>query len=222
MNPLTYLIINLAIVLLIRRGALQVQSGVLTSGQVVALYNYMTQILVELIKLANLVVTMNRGWASWNRIDGVLQMQPSLSFAQNEAPAILRDEAVRFDRVSLNYHTTGDEALTDISFTALRGQTIGIIGGTGSGKSSVVHLIPRFYDATSGTVYVNGTDVRSWDPEALRGRVGFVLQKAVLFHGTIRENLLWGRPDASDAELMEAVRLAQADDVVAAVRSVLA
>ena len=216
MNPLTYLIINLAIVLLIRRGALQVASGALTSGQVVALYNYMTQILVELIKLANLVVTMNRGWASWNRIDDALHREPSLAGPAGGEREAGGEEAVRFDGVSLNYHTTGDEALSDISFTAYRGQTIGIIGGTGSGKSSVAHLIPRFYDATGGRVSVFGTDVRLWDLESLRARVGFVLQKAVLFKGTIRENLLWGDPDADDEALWKAVRVAQALDVVEA------
>ncbi|MBQ6594962.1 MAG: ABC transporter ATP-binding protein [Clostridia bacterium] len=216
MNPATYLIINLAIVFLIRRGALQVQSGVLSRGQVVALYNYMGQILVELIKLANLVVTMNRGWASWKRIDSVLRKEPSMAFVPDGQGTLRADEAVRFDDVSLSYNETGDAALTGISFTALKGQTIGIIGGTGSGKTSVVGLIPRFYDATSGTVYVDGTDVRLLGRDDLRRRIGFVLQKAVLFKGSIRDNLRWGREDADDAALADAVRLAQAEDIVAA------
>ena len=216
MNPVTYLLINLAIVWLIYTGAVRVDGGILTSGQVVALYNYMSQILVELIKLANLIVTMNKAAASWNRIADALALRPDMSSPQTSAPAIVRDEAVRFDHVSLSYKGAGSESLTDVDFTALKGQTVGIIGGTGSGKTSVVELIPRFYDATGGSVQVNGVDVRNYREDELRDKVGFVLQKAVLFHGSIRDNLRWGKDDATDAELTAAIAAAQATDVVAA------
>ena len=216
MNPITYLLVNFAIAWLIYTGALEVSAGVLKPGEVVALYNYMGQILVELIKLANLIVTMNKGLASWKRIEDVLNIRPDMDSPEKPVPAIVNDEAVRFDHVSLQYNNAGAESLTDIDFTALRGQTIGVIGGTGSGKSSVVGLIPRFYDATSGAVYVDGVDVRDQDEATLRGKIGFVMQKAVLFHGTIRDNLRWGKPDATDAELNEAIAAAQADDVVKA------
>ena len=216
MNPITYLLVNFAIAWLIYTGALEVSVGVLKPGEVVALYNYMGQILVELIKLANLIVTMNKGLASWKRIEDVLNIKPDMDSPEKPVPAIVNDEAVRFDHVSLQYNNAGAESLTDIDFTALRGQTIGVIGGTGSGKSSVVGLIPRFYDATSGAVYVDGVDVRDQDEATLRSKIGFVMQKAVLFHGTIRDNLRWGKPDATDAELDEAIAAAQADDVVKA------
>ncbi len=216
MNPITYLLVNFAIAWLIYTGALEVSVGVLKPGEVVALYNYMGQILVELIKLANLIVTMNKGLASWKRITDVLNIKPDMDSPEKPVPAIVNDEAVRFDHVSLQYNNAGAESLTDIDFTALRGQTIGVIGGTGSGKSSVVGLIPRFYDATSGAVYVDGVDVRDQDEATLRSKIGFVMQKAVLFHGTIRDNLRWGKPDATDAELNEAIAAAQADDVVKA------
>ena len=216
MNPITYLLVNFAIAWLIYTGALEVSVGVLKPGEVVALYNYMGQILVELIKLANLIVTMNKGLASWKRIEDVLNIRPDMDSPEKPVPAIVNDEAVRFDHVSLQYNNAGAESLTDIDFTALRGQTIGVIGGTGSGKSSVVGLIPRFYDATSGAVYVDGVDVRDQDEATLRSKIGFVMQKAVLFHGTIRDNLRWGKPDATDAELNEAIAAAQADDVVKA------
>ena len=216
MNPITYLLVNFAIAWLIYTGALEVSVGVLKPGEVVALYNYMGQILVELIKLANLIVTMNKGLASWKRIEDVLNIKPDMDSPEKPVPAIVNDEAVRFDHVSLQYNNAGAESLTDIDFTALRGQTIGVIGGTGSGKSSVVGLIPRFYDATSGAIYVDGVDVRDQDKATLRSKIGFVMQKAVLFHGTIRDNLRWGKPDATDAELNEAIAAAQADDVVKA------
>ncbi len=216
-NPVTYLLINLAIAYLIYTGAVQVSVGVLTPGEVVALYNYMGQILVELIKLANLIVTMNKAAAGWTRISDALAIEPDMSSPEVTAkPAITNDEAVRFANVSLQYKKAGSESLTGIDFTALKGQTIGVIGGTGSGKSSVVRMIPRFYDATAGEVYVNGVNVRDWREDELRDRIGFVLQKAVLFKGSIRDNLRWGKSDATDAELKEAIRLAQAEDVVAA------
>lgn len=215
-NPVTYLLINLAIAYLIYTGAVQVDGGVLTPGEVVALYNYMGQILVELIKMANLIVTMNKAVAGWNRIADVLKLEPDMVSPETSAPAITCDEAVRFENVSLHYKNAGGESLTGIDFTALKGQVIGVIGGTGSGKSSVVRMIPRFYDATAGNVYVDGVNVRDWREDDLRARIGFVLQKAVLFKGSIRDNLRWGKPDATDAEIEEAVHIAQADDVVAA------
>ena len=216
MNPITYLLVNFAIAWLIYTGAVEVSAGILKPGEVVALYNYMGQILVELIKLADLIVTMNKGLASWKRIEDVLNIAPDMVSPEKPVPAIVNDEAVRFDHVSLQYNNAGAESLTDVAFTALRGQTIGVIGGTGSGKSSVVGLIPRFYDATAGAVYVDGVDVRDQDEAALRNKVGFVMQKAVLFHGTIRDNLRWGKPDATDEELNQAIAAAQADDVVKA------
>ena len=216
MNPLTYLIINFAITYLIYTGAIQVDSGALTQGQVVALYNYMSQILVELIKLANLIVTMNKAAASWRRIADVLAIQPDMASPAVTAAAPSGDVAVAFHNVSLQYKNAGSESLTGIDFEARRGQTIGIIGGTGSGKSSVVGLIPRFYDATAGEVLIDGVNVRDYAEDELRGKIGVVMQKAVLFQGSIRDNLRWGRPDATDAEILSAVDAAQAADVVSA------
>lgn len=213
MNPVTYLLINFAVAYLIYTGALQVKAGALTGGEVVALYNYMGQILVELIKLANLIVTMNKALASWNRIHDVLKLEPDMADGDAAAPAP-GEEAVRFDDVSLRYATAAEESLTGVSFTARRGQVIGVIGGTGSGKSTLAALIPRFYDATSGAVYVDGQDVRAWPQQALRARIGYVPQKAELFEGTIRDNLLWGDENASDEAILQAVETAQAADVV--------
>jgi len=216
MNPVTYLLINLATAYLIWTGAVQVGGGALTAGQVVALYNYMGQILVELVKLANLIVTMNKALASWNRIYDVLKIEPSMADDGKAVPDAACREAVRFDHVSLRYAHAGGESLTDVHFTAMKGQVVGVIGGTGAGKTTLANLIPRFYDATAGAVYVCGTDVRAWPQDALRSRIGFVMQKAQLFSGTIRDNLRWGAPDATDEALMEAVDAAQAADVVSA------
>ncbi len=240
LNPLTYVIINLAIVLLIDVGNIRVQSGVLTTGQVVALYNYMSQILLELIKFANLIVTINRALASANRISDVFEIPAEGSGIPDAGPvtesvSLFAPEGpgtqlpvppadsestevphVEFRNVSLRYHEGSDEALSGISFKAMKGQTIGIIGGTGSGKTSLVNLIPRFYDATDGTVLVDGTDVKEQDSVTLKERIGIVPQKAVLFAGTIADNLRWGDKDASDEELMEAASLAAADDVIRA------
>ena len=216
LNPLTYVIINLAVIALVRQGAVRVDAGLLTRGQVVALYNYMSQILVELIKFASLTITVNKGWASWKRVADVLAMEPAMEDRAAAAPAAdAAAPAVTFEHVSLRYPGAGGDALTDIDFVAMPGQTIGIIGGTGAGKSSLAGLIPRFYDATAGCVRVNGADVREYPQAELRRRVGFVLQRSVLFQGTIRDNLRWGRPEADDAALEEAVRLAQASEVVA-------
>jgi ABC-type multidrug transport system fused ATPase/permease subunit len=217
-NPLTYVLINLAIILLLWTGAIRVDGGTLTQGKVIALYNLMGQILIELIKLANLIVTVAKAAASAGRIETVLNMQPTLELieASSQDEEKNEDERIRFEGVSLRYTEGADEALTDISFSVRRGETLGIIGGTGSGKTTLVNLIPHLYDVTSGTVLVNGKDVRCKDmQEYLRERVGVVPQKAQLFKGTIRDNLLWGRADADDDSLWTAARLAQAEDVIA-------
>ncbi len=212
MNPVTYVLINVAVIALIWTGAIRVNSGALSQGQVVALYNYMSQILVELVKMANLIITMTKAAACGNRIGAVL------SFKTDQLDGELEPETrrgkVEFRNVSLRYPGSGAEALQNISFAAEPGQTIGIIGGTGSGKTSLVNLIPRFYDATEGSVLVDGVDVRQFQKNALRSRVGVAPQKAVLFRGTIRSNLLWGNPNATEAELQEALRVAQAEEIV--------
>lgn len=213
MNPLTYIIVNLFIIRLIQTGAVEVSLGTLTQGQVVALYNYMSQILVELIKLANLIITVNKAAACGKRLSDVFAISSSMTY-KNETIEITDSPAIEFDHVSLTYQNGGEEALTDLSFSVKRGETVGIIGGTGSGKSSVVHLIPRFYDASKGTVLVNGVDVKKYDKETITNLVGIVLQKAVLFQGTIEENLRWGNKTATSEELMEAIELAQAKDFV--------
>lgn len=225
MNPMTYLIINGALIALLWTGALGADSGRITQGQVVALVNYMSQILVELVKLASLIVSINKAAACANRVAAVFEVQPSMSKecvgACERKPSLTETEeqssddcAVEFSHVGLTYQGAGEEALTEIDFTAKRGETIGIIGGTGSGKSSVVHLIPRFYEATRGMVKVDGRDVRSYDLFELRSKIGVVPQKAVLFAGTIRENLKWGNPNASDEELLAALETAQAREFV--------
>lgn len=217
MNPVTYIMINGALVALIWTGAIRINMGTLTQGQIVALINYMSQILVELVKLANTIIMTTKCVACGNRIQSLLEVNSSLedgnvSFEpeQNKKPAL-----VEFDHVALAYKGAGEASLEDITFTAEPGQTIGIIGGTGSGKTSLVHMIPRFYDATEGSVRINGQDVKSYRLEELRQNIGIVMQKAVLFHGTIRENIRWGNPDADDKQINEALELAQASEVVA-------
>ena len=214
LNPVTYVIINLAIVALIRTGALRVESGALSQGDVIALYNYMSQILVELIKLANLVLNITRAVACCNRIGAVLEIESSQHSPQTEPETTADAPAIEFRRAGLRYAGTGGDALDGISFRAEKGQTIGVIGGTGSGKTTLINLIPRFYDATEGSVLVDGVPVEQYPLESLRRRIGVVPQKAVLFHGTIRENLLWGDPDAGDGTLREALRAAQAEEIV--------
>ena len=220
MNPVTYVIINGGIIALIYAGAIQVDLGIITQGEVVALVNYMSQILVELVKLANLIITVTKAIACGNRVGAILETDPGMKDGTAAHPEFVgeREPAVAFCHASLKYKNGGDEALTDLDFTVQKGETIGIIGGTGSGKSSLVNLIPRFYDVTEGSVKVNGTDVRDYRIQDLRGKIGIVMQKAVLFKGTIRENLMWGNETASEEELMEAVRAAQAEDVVAGKR----
>ncbi|MBQ8642109.1 MAG: ABC transporter ATP-binding protein [Clostridia bacterium] len=217
MNPVTYIIINAAVIVLIYTGAIRVETGIITQGALVALYNYMSQILVELVKMANMIIQLTKAAACARRISDVLNTEPGQSFPETD-PAEKSGEnvpAVQFRHVSLRYGGAGDESLTDINITVPAGSTVGIIGGTGSGKSSLVSLIPRFYDATAGEVLVNGINVRDYPASVLRGKIGYVLQKALLFHGTIRENLRWGNPDASDGELLEAAELAQAGDITA-------
>lgn len=212
MNPVTYVIINLAIIWLIHTGAVRVEAGILTQGAVVALYNYMSQILVELIKLANLIINITKSIACGNRIQAVLDIKPDLESGNSSC----NEGSVEFDHVNLRYKNAGADSLSDITFTAAKGETIGIIGGTGSGKSSLVNLIPRFYDAASGEVKVGGVNVKDMDVEQLREKIGVVPQKAVLFHGTIRENMQWGVTNASDDEIMEAIEAAQGLDVIKA------
>ena len=212
-NPLTYALINAAIILLIWTGAIRVHSGILTQGQVIALYNLMGQILIELIKLANLIVTVAKAAASASRIEGVLKMQSSLQILPNGEKKT--EEFIVFDHVFARYNEGGDEALEDISFTAKRGEVIGVIGGTGSGKTTLVNLLPHFYDVSGGQVRVDGMDVRfAGMQEYLRTRIAVVPQKAQLFKGTIKENLLWGKADATDEEMLAAARIAQAEDVI--------
>lgn len=211
LNPVTYVIINIAIVVLVYTGGVRVNVGDLTQGEVVALYNYMSQILIELIKLANLIVTVTKALASADRISSVMEKESSLDKYNNIEKS---NSFIEFDDVSLKYKNASDESLSDISFKAERGEVIGVIGGTGSGKSSLVSLIPHFYDAVSGTVYVNGADVKSIDTQSLREKIGFVQQKAVLFKGTVRDNMKWGKKDAADDEIISALKLACVYDVI--------
>lgn len=244
MNPFTYVIINVATIVLIWQGAFQVDGGAITQGELIALVNYMSQILIELVKLANLIVTITKSLASASRVESILKQESSMICVEDVradslsgrsgrlvssqkngqrdgskeelTDAFMCDEkiAVQFDHVSLTYSKAGEESLTDIHFTAKAGETIGVIGGTGSGKSSLVNLIPRFYDATRGCVLIDGVDVKEYPLKQLRQKVGVVPQKATLFKGTIRENLCLGYADASDEELMEALTVSQAREFV--------
>ena len=222
MNPLTYVVINAGLMVLIYVGALRVEAGILSQGQVVALVNYMSQILVELVKLANLIITVTKAVACGNRIQSIFEIPPGMdapsriSEDSSKKASSVKDETgtVEFNHVSLRYHKGGEQALTDIHFKAGKGDTIGVIGGTGSGKSSLVNLIPRFYDVEQGCVRVDGRDVREYPLAMLRDKIGVVMQKAVLFQGTIRENLLWGNENATDEELWEAIKAAQAEEFV--------
>lgn len=215
MNPLTYILINGAILLLIWTGAWQVEDGVLSQGQVVALVNYMSQILVELIKLANLIITVTKALACANRIESVFEQKSSMEFVNTPVQENRESEdIVVFENVGLTYLNGGAEALSDLNFRIKRGQTVGIIGGTGSGKTSLVNLIPRFYDATRGRVLVDGMDVKEYPEHQLRRKIGVVPQKAVLFGGTIEENIRWGKENATDQEIAEALRVSQAQEFV--------
>ena len=216
MNPLTYIIVNVALVVLLWTGAIRVDSGIITQGAVVALVNYMSQILVELIKLANLIIQITKALACAKRIESIFEVENSqqIEALTQQVNTKNTEDVIRFDHVGLTYQGGSDESLTDIDFTVKRGQTIGIIGGTGSGKTSVVNLIPRLYDATRGTVLVDGQDVKTYDPDTLRSKVGIVPQKAVLFKGTIRENLLWGNENATEEQLEKALEISQAKEFV--------
>ena len=216
MNPVTYVVINAAVILLLQAGAIRVNAGSLTQGEVVALYNYMSQILVELIKMANLIITLTKSMACAGRIATVLDVRSSQRDGEMTLPDDAPRGAVAFENVSLRYRGAGDDTLQGVSFSAQPGQTIGVIGGTGSGKTSLVSLIPRFYDATEGRVLVDGADVTKLQKAELRRRIAVVPQKAMLFKGTIRSNLLWGNEDATEQELTDALGVAQALDVVAA------
>lgn len=223
MNPLTYIIVNGAIIALIYVGAVRVDIGDLTQGQVVALINYMSQILVELVKLANLIISVTKAAACLNRVESVLAVKPDMNegdvrwksnFSETDWDLKNKIPVVEFSHVSLTYKGTSDTSLSDINFCAKKGQTIGIIGGTGSGKSSLVNLIPRFYDATDGTVKINGRDIKEYQTENLREHIGVVLQKAVLFKGSIADNLRWGKEDATEQEMYEALDISQAREFV--------
>ena len=213
MNPVTFAILNLSVAYLIYKGAIYVNMGELSQGQVVALYNYMSQILVELIKFANLVLTITKAIACGNRIEELMEMKSSMKDG-TVTEFIPSENHIEFNDVSMKYQGDSEESLSNISFTVKRGEKIGVIGGTGSGKSSLINLIPRFYDTSSGNVKIDGRDVKEYKLEALRERIGIVPQKAVLFHGTIRDNLKWGNENATDEELYEALKIAQAKEVV--------
>ncbi len=234
MNPLTYVVVNTGLIVLLYIGAVRVEAGILSQGQVVALVNYMSQILVELVKLASLIITVTKAVACGNRIQSIFEIPAGMGQSDSCGEVVdgvtcetqvsgetdkksgeqILVGTVEFEHVSLRYHEGGEEALTDIHFKANKGDTIGVIGGTGSGKSSLVNLIPRFYDVEQGSVKVDGKDVREYELTALRDKIGIVMQKAVLFKGTIRENLLWGNENATEEELWEALRIAQAEEFV--------
>ena len=218
MNPLTYVIVNGGIVALLYVGAIRVDSGAITQGEVVALVNYMSQILVELIKLANLIILVTKAIASGNRVWAIFEYKNTLiereETTSDENYDKYKEYAVVFDNVCLKYNDSKEEALSNINFKVKKGETIGIIGGTGSGKSSIVNMIPRFYDATEGDVFVDGINVKNYRKDELRKKIGIVLQKSVLFKGTIRENIMWGNENATEEEINEAIRIAQAKDVV--------
>ncbi len=223
MNPLTYVVVNVAIIALIWTGAIRVNEGSLTQGQVVALYNYMTQILVELIKLANLIINITKSLACANRIDSIFKIENSMKSGTCDGNDISSFQAaaneknipaVEFKNVSIRYKGAGDESLSNVNFTVMKGETIGIIGGTGSGKSTLVNMIPRFYDATDGEVLIDGKNIKDYQIPYIRNKVGVVMQKALLFKGTIRQNMCWGKKDATDEEIMQALETAQAKDFV--------
>lgn len=215
LNPVTYVIVNIAIIVLIWVGAIEVNAGIISQGLVLALYNYMSQILVELVKLANLIINITKSMACANRISAVFDIQPSLKGAKSDAAADNDNNiAVEFRNAVLTYKNNAEPSLFNVNFKVRHGETVGIIGSTGSGKTSLVNLIPRFYDVNEGEVMVDGVNVKNYTLETLREKIGIVPQKAVLFKGTIRENMIWGKNDASDAEIMSAIDTAQAADVV--------
>lgn len=223
LNPVTYVIINVALIMLLQKGAIRVDSGAISQGDVVALVNYMSQILVELVKLANLIVTLTKAMACASRIEATMEVSEGMEFASecnngdnngNETAVDGDDTCVVFNRVNFTYEGGGAEVLTNMDFSVRKSETVGIIGGTGSGKSSLVQLIPRFYDATVGSVLVNGKNVKDYEIDELRKKIGIVPQKAALFKGTIRENILFGAPDADEDAVMEAITVAQAKEFI--------
>lgn len=216
MNPLTYVVVNVSIIALIWIGAIRVNSGTLTQGQVVALYNYMSQILVELIKLANLVINITKALACAGRIDSVFQVESSMQYGEVKAAYGFSDgtPAVEFKNVSMKYAGSGADTLTGINFSVMPGETVGVIGGTGSGKTSLISLIPRFYDATEGEVLVNGINVKDYTEESLKNKVAVVMQKAILFKGTIKDNMKWGDMNASDDDIRKALDVSQSTEFV--------
>lgn len=214
LNPLTYVVINVAIIVLIYTGALRVETGILTQGAVVALYNYMSQILVELIKLANLIITITKSVAGANRISEIFDTKPSLSYPEKSAEPDFTAPAVEFSGVSFTYKNAGEKSLNDVSFKVNKGEQIGIIGSTGSGKSTLINLIPRFYERSEGEIRLFGNKVEDYTKEMLDSLVAVVSQRAVLFSGTIRENILWGKSDATEEEIAAAVKTAQAEDII--------
>ncbi len=213
-NPMTFVILNAGIIVLLYFSGVKVNVGELTTGQAVALYNYMTQILVELIKFANLIISISKFITCMKRVSEVMETEPAMSFKETSPQPVDTDAAIEFRGVELKYYEGGDAALSDITFKINKGETVGIIGGTGCGKTTLVSLIPRFYDATKGQVLVDGIDVKDYPAKELRGKIGYVLQKASLFKGTIRDNLKWGNPDADDSMINEAIKSAQAGDVI--------
>lgn len=214
LNPLTYVIINMAIIVLIYTGAIRVETGIISQGAVVALYNYMSQILVELIKLANLIITMTKAFAGAKRISEVFETVPSLSYPEKSAQPDFSAPAVEFRNVSFTYKNAGEKSLSDISFSAMKGEKTGIIGSTGSGKSTLVNLIPRFYEKDEGEILLFGNPITEYSEAALNSLTAAVSQKAVLFSGSIRDNLLWGNKNASEEDLLSAIKTAQAEDVI--------
>ena len=216
LNPATYVLINIATVILIQTAGVQVNLGNMQQGEVVALYNYMAQMIVELIKLASLIITLNKSMACADRVAGILKVDSTMDYPENTSAAskVQDNCAVAFDHVTFSYKETGAPSLSDITFSAKKGSTIGIIGGTGSGKSTLVDLIARFYDANEGTVTLGGQNITDYSQKELREKIGVVPQKAALFQGTIRDNLSWGREDATDAEMWEALTTAQASEIV--------
>lgn len=215
-SPMTFVILNIGIILLLNYSGGRVDNGSITTGQAVALYNYMTQILVELVKFANLIISISKFITCMNRIDEIIETKPAMEFPTESAKdSENNSNAIEFRGVNMKYTKNADAALSDISFAVKKGETVGIIGGTGCGKTTLVSLIPRFYDTESGEVLINGVNVREYTAKDLRGKIGYVLQKATLFKGTIRDNLKWGNPTASDDDLNKAVKNAQAADVIA-------
>jgi len=214
LNPLTYVIINLAIIMLLQNGAIEVNAGNLTQGELVALYNYMTQFLVELIKMANLIITVTKAIACAKRISSVMNEDNDMPLVESNDPVDENAPLVSFKNVSFTYNGAAGAAISDVSFELRAGESLGIIGGTGSGKSTLVNLIPRFYDVTEGEVLVNGVNVKSIPEDKLRQKIGVASQKALLFAGSIRDNIKWGKPDASDEEIIKALDTAQISNIV--------